>query len=274
MRGAAVDTGGLEAVTSTAATVRVDCTAPVVTLGPNAAEILEGELVAPPGVQALDPSSGVATTTTEVSADGSPWIDVTNPVVAEAGRSYVFRVRAVDVAGNWSAWRTSEPVVALARPVPEGPNGANGGEAEEERPEAAAADAVPVLEPTPVEGLAAPREDLAITPVVPTVSAALADPRVRISRVTVAKRPNGRTLTVRGIAARALSTTGLVTLRSSRGRSQRRGVLIGGGRWRARLRLANTWRPRTIAITTRPTAVHAAATARWNAPRTSLHPLR
>jgi hypothetical protein len=295
VRGVAVDTGGLEATSSTGATLRVDCTPPSLTLTPGAAEVVEGALIDPPVVEAFDAASGVGATAIELSVDGGAWIAVaSSPAVAEAGRTYAFRARARDVAGNWSGWRTAHPVAGVAAPPPHE-------EEEEEAPPPAAPGGDEAAQEVPAPALEAPVAELgaavelagaaelgaavepadaaapgaaagpgaAAAPSGPGTGALrrfvarLRDPRLRITHVLTRRRH----VEVRGTAARALATTGRVTLRTARGAERGRTVRVANGRWRTRFRRsARAHRPRTVAVATRATATHAAGAARWRAP--------
>jgi hypothetical protein len=107
IKGVAVDTGGGDAVSDAAATVKVDCTAPVVSVGPDAAsEVDAGETVAP-AVSAVDAHAGVTATEVEVDAGDGVWRPYEAPLRAAVGSAYRFRARATDAAGNVSPW--SEP---------------------------------------------------------------------------------------------------------------------------------------------------------------------
>jgi hypothetical protein len=289
VRGSAVDTGGLETTSSVAATVRVDCTAPTLTVTRRSAEVVEGDVVEPPVVESVDSASGVAATSLEVSVDAAPWVDAAAAVVAAAGRSYVFRARAVDVAGNWSPWRVAEPVVGVAAPPPppppppppgpevdagaqadQGSSAGAGPVPEAARPIAAAdggggsvgrtGETAPVLLGPPIDLIrrGEARE-----------AAALLYPRVRITRVSATRRR----VEVRGVAAPALTTTATVTVRVGR-RARTRRIAVAGGRWRANIALRRARRGRkAVRVETDPTATHDRGTARWPAP-VKLHPLR
>jgi hypothetical protein len=119
VRGLAVDTGGGEALSDAAATVKVDCTAPVVSVKPDAvSEVDAGEAVAP-AVTAVDAHAGVAATDVEVDAGEGVWRPYDAPVQAAVGLAYRFRARATDAAGNVSPWsEPSEPIFVRARPAP------------------------------------------------------------------------------------------------------------------------------------------------------------
>ena len=119
VRGGATDTGGLRSQSPSAVTVRVDCTAPDVRVGVEAVEAVEGFPIEPV-VTGSDATSGLAQTVVQVSVDSGPWESYTGAIGAAAGRSYQFRARAFDVAGNASGWAYSGTVWGVAAEVPEG----------------------------------------------------------------------------------------------------------------------------------------------------------
>jgi hypothetical protein len=282
----AVDTGGGEAASSTAATVRIDCTPPSVTMGELPAEVVGGESIGAPVVDAVDAASGVARTEVHLSVDGGPWVAAGSEIVAGVGRSYVFRARAVDVAGNASAWRVGQAVRGIAPPTPdpgaggeegiggEGPGAEEpGGEvpgaavpgphAEADGPAADAGEGDGSVGGGEVSG-GSPTVFPAMTPSPVTVLGGAMDPRVRIVHVLGGRRR----IVVLGTSARDLSATATVRLRTRGGRAQVRRVRIAGGRWRARFARRGGRRLSRIEVRTPAARGFAAGTAVW------LQPLR
>ncbi|HEV2811973.1 MAG TPA: hypothetical protein VGW10_01870 [Solirubrobacteraceae bacterium] len=230
-----------------------------------------------PVVAASDAVSGVDRVEVEVSVDGSEWRPHLAPLVAEAGRAYVFRARAVDVAGNWSGWVQTEPVVAA-------PVAPEEDEPDEQRPTGGTGSAPPVPVKPAVAPLPAPVAVLAEEPPAPQIDPpvmpppkapqTLQDPRLRITRVVTRRRG---VVHVVGTAARELQTTANVTLKvGTQSRSRR--VTVGGGRWKAVFRTGRNAAPRAVTVTARATGSFASGTARWranaNKPRSPLahHP--
>ncbi|HEV3000581.1 MAG TPA: hypothetical protein VGW75_07570 [Solirubrobacteraceae bacterium] len=271
------DTGGLEAVSSVGVPVRVDCTAPTVGVDVAGAEVVEGEVVEPV-VVGSDSVSGLSTAEVEVRVDDGGWEVHDSPVVAEAGRSYAFRGRASDVAGNASGWVESGRTVGVAAPPADEP------EPDPDRPEPEpdpeqVPDRAPQPTPAAPAALAPPLEALRDGPTLapPTDAAARRPaapmtpaparpkpPSLRITRVL--PRPH-RTLEVAGTAAVTLAARATLTVRTTRGVHRRR-VAIHDGRWRARIRTAPRARIRSVLITTPATPTHAPGRARWRPPRT------
>lgn len=277
VRGGVTDTGGLEAVSSAAVVARVDCSAPQVDLDVAGPEVVEGDSVAPV-VVASDSTSGLRETLVQVSVDDGAWVSLGSGVVAEAGRSYRFRARAVDVARNSSGWLGSGTVVGVAPPRVEPPAG--GGEAQPALPvlvpPPAPAPRVPVLEETvpadepvlPAEVAAdaeGPAQEARPTILMPPP----ADPGLRIIRVLRSRR----TLLVSGTAA-----PGLITRATVRATLQRRAwtgrAVVREGRWRARFVLDRKARGRirNVRATTPAAPGFAPGSATWQ--RKPLHPLR
>jgi hypothetical protein len=271
VKGRVTDTGGLEATSAASTTVRVDCSAPLVVAGGPGPEVTEGEALEPT-VSATDPASGVATTEVQVRVDDGWWQPLTTPVEGEAGRAYEFRARAVDVAGNWSAWaQTEQRTVAVAPPAEEPPAGEDPPPAPDDAPAAGAktqpppatdiAEAFtvsPATTASPLDTLSAtarPAQDAARPP-------ARAPAGLRITRVL--SRPNGVT-EVAGTAAPALTTRATVTVRTPRGLRRRR-TSVAGGRWRVRIRTGERTRANEVRIATPVTSTHAAGVARWRRP--------
>jgi hypothetical protein len=266
IRGGATDTGGLDSVSSVAVPARVDCSAPLLSVEARDPEVVEGGPVEPV-VSASDPVSGLASVAVEVSVDSGAWTPLPKPVVAEVGRSYVFRARAFDVAGNVTAWRESEAVVGVAAPVP----------VEDDTSEEAGGDVVPpvVVAEAAGEGtfapplevlaeVAPPAEPVPVGPATATAEAEAEagelDPRLRISRVLVKRR----IVDLAGTAAAGLRTSGTVAVRVG-GRTVRRTVAIAGSRWRGRVRIARRGRVTSVEIRSRAAAPFAAGATRWRA---------
>jgi hypothetical protein len=115
LRGAATDTGGGTSYTAPVV-VRVDCSAPVVsvTAGSNGEALAGSELA--PVVQAADAASGVSATTVEVEIDGATWQPYGGPTPVAEGRTYRFRARASDLAGNVGPWVYSTIVRGVTAP--------------------------------------------------------------------------------------------------------------------------------------------------------------
>ncbi len=241
--------------------MRVDCTPPDVSVDRAAAEVQAGEVVEPV-VVAGDATSGLHAVEVEVSVDGAPWADAPDGMVAEDGRRYVFRARAVDVAGNWSAWVAAPPVEGVAGtepPAEEGPTVDVPPAAEE-----------PVAQvPAPVELLGG--EETRPTTVAPAevapgggvpterLPSVAIDPRLRITRVLARRRGQ---VEVAGTAAPGLVTRASVEVKAGR-RSIRRTAAISAGRWRARFRTKRTARATEVRVTTPATGDFAPGTARW-----------
>jgi hypothetical protein len=257
VRGRVTDTGGLEAVSSTAATVRVDCSAPDIAVGSAAPAVVEGEPVEP-SVTASDSRSGLSRTEVEVRVDGGSWRAHDALLPAVAGRTYAFRARAVDVAGNWTAWRQTDVTWGVARPAQP--------TTEIPRPPVTPADPAGVVEPSgaldaPLADDAAPVDRLA-EHVPETLASAPA--RLRITRVRTSA---SRVIEIRGVADRALVATVTVTIRAGR-RGHHRRAPVANGVWRARIRTAAKARVIDVRATTPATATYAAGAARWRVPRT------
>jgi hypothetical protein len=241
--------------------MRVDCTPPAVSVDRAEAEVEAGQPVEPV-VAAEDATSGLATVVTEVSVDGEPWVAATTPRTAEAGRSYVFRSRAVDVAGNWSGWVEAPAVVGVAPPEEELPVPvvveppvevlAGGPVPAVEEPPIEPAEAAPEPEPEPE----AHRVQMAPAGEEPGLPA---DPRLRITRVLA--RANGR-VDIAGTAARGLAANATVRIRIGR-RVLGRNAVVRGGRWGVRVRAKSGRRVTGITISTPAAAGFTAGTARW-----------
>ena len=246
-------------------TVKVDCTSPTV-----AVDVIDGSSVAgttlAPALSATDAVSGVASTALEVSVDGGEWQGSSTPVVVEAGRSYRFRARATDVAGNASGWAHSTTVLGVA-PIPElepeaetesepGDNDPTPRDAERPSAPAASTPLAPVTGPptiaTPVQaptgGGGAPQTTV-VAPTAPSASVAIGKVRTR-----------GRRVTLRGTVARSFSGRVVVALSVSKGKRLIRTARPRNGRWSVRITLpSRRVRPRRASVTTRATSRHAAS---------------
>jgi hypothetical protein len=80
LRGVAVDTGGRQAVSPTAVTVRVDCTPPRVDVGPDADRVVAPGTAIAPDVTATDAHAGVAATEIQVQDTTYAWRPYTGPL--------------------------------------------------------------------------------------------------------------------------------------------------------------------------------------------------
>jgi hypothetical protein len=241
VRAAAVDTGGREAVSSEAATVRVDCTAPAVSVGPVAdVGVAVGGLVQPV-VSAEDARTPVASVEVQVQVGSLGWQPYTGPVVAQAGSAYRFRARATDSVGNVSAWSAPSAWTATTADAP-------GGSVAGGAPALGGATSAP----TDVAGRVT-------EPVQGVLGAPLAAP---IERLGPASKPPRRSLTIRHVrrhrgvvvvrgsvaGSRATRLAIEVALRGRR-RPLRRTVRVRAGAFDARIRLPARTRPaRVIAI--------------------------
>jgi len=250
LRAAAEDTGGGE-TRSAPFSVRVDCTAPEVWVAAGPSPRLEGDVLAP-AVSASDGASGVATVERQLSVDGATWMTAPASVEGEAGRTYRFRARAVDEAGNASGWVESAPVsfVAAAAPVPVGVEHHPG----QWEPGAPASTAEAAALPAPPAALTAPGE---LARAVPAPPAAARSGRLRIGRV----RRRGSTLIVEGTAPRAYAGIVRVSVRfagSGRTVVATTRATARSGRWRAALRAPRQARVRRVQATARTRGVRAA----------------
>ncbi|HEX8120912.1 MAG TPA: hypothetical protein VF549_06570 [Solirubrobacteraceae bacterium] len=265
LRGGATDTGGLDALSPVPASVRVDCSAPTLSIDSGAAEVVAGSAVEPV-VVASDPASGVSSVVVEMSVDGGGWAAADGPVIAEAGRSYAFRARAFDVAGNATGWVESSPVLGLAPPV-----------VEEDPPDGDVVVPEPSLPAPPVDVLAtvAPAEGPATTSAETTtptqtptpapianqparVADTPSDPLLRITRVLIGRR----VVDVRGTAAAGLKTRATVVLKAA-GKTVSNEVAIAAQRWRSRFRRPKGTRVKTVEIRSRAAPPFSAGTTRW-----------
>jgi hypothetical protein len=300
VRGGATDTGGLDASSSVPAVARVDCSPPEVSID-GGGEVVAGE-GAEPSVVADDATSGLSAVQVERSVDASEWMPHTGTLVAEAGRTYRFRARAVDVAGNLSGWTEAGPFVGVAVPAPpppgsdgsgsegpgwegpgwEGPGsegpGADGSGSDGAGSEASGPDG-PGEGGSLVGGSGPGAPDELTAGLMPAPLAALEatpaarpsrppdgllDPRLRITRVVARTR---RVLLVAGTAALALRTTATVTV-VARGRVMTRRVRVVNGAWRLRLRVRG--RATSIRIATPATGGFRAGSAK-NTPAPLAH---
>jgi hypothetical protein len=229
VRAVAVDTGGGEAVSAEAATVRVDCSGPAVTVGPaEERAVLAGEPVEPV-VSAQDARVGVDSVEVQVQVGSYGWQPYTAPVLAEAGSAYRFRARATDALGNVSSWSSPSAWLTVVRPqgapLPAPPGVAP---PEKQPPGEAPAVAPAIPAPLPLQPLATPTRSLKI----------------------LTARRRGRTVQVRGRVAgvKASRVTVRIVLRGRR-RAMTRTLRIRRGAFAARLRVPAGTRPTAITAT-------------------------
>jgi hypothetical protein len=117
------DSAGNVGAFSVARTARRDRTAPSVTIELPRREVAPGETI-DPVVQTTDPLSGVASVEKQVRVNGGEWQPLTGPVSGTGGTVFVFRARAIDQAGNASAWvesaeaRVVAPAFVAPTPTP------------------------------------------------------------------------------------------------------------------------------------------------------------
>ncbi|CAA9476597.1 MAG: hypothetical protein AVDCRST_MAG85-370 [uncultured Solirubrobacteraceae bacterium] len=228
IRGSATDTGGGTSLTA-AVPVKVDCSAPSTAIDAGPATLTAG-LTLEPLVATQDAASGVATTTIDVSTDGGTWSTYDAPLTVAAGRTYRFRARATDVAGNVGPWTYSDVVTGI-EPTPQEPV-----------EEPARPDVVPATEhpttptPTPTPRASQPRsEPPTLAPLAEPPAIALKvqrlDPQVRILRAKSARR----SLTIAGTVANGYADR--ITVRATtRGRRVTRHTSPRAGRWSLTLR--------------------------------------
>ena len=242
-------------------TVKVDCSVPQVAVSLADATPVAGTGLTP-SISATDSASGVASTTVEVSVDGGMWQRSSGPVTVEAGRSYRFRARAVDVAGNTSAWSSSTTVlgVAPAEPVREPEPG--------DEPKTDPVPGPVRQDPTPIQTPAPPLTPASALPALSPAAGPAEVPTVLPTKpsagVAVAKvRTRGRRVTLSGTVARTYRGKVVVTLvLGVRTRPLTRRVAPRQGRWSVRLALPRkSARPRSATAATRATASHAASAA-------------
>jgi hypothetical protein len=118
-----VDGAGNVGAWSGAATLRRDRTAPAVSFWPVPGEVAKGEAIAF-YASASDAGAGHASVESQYQVDGGAWVPYDGAVTAAAGRTYRFRARATDAAGNRSDWATGgtaagvDPGSGLATPAP------------------------------------------------------------------------------------------------------------------------------------------------------------
>jgi hypothetical protein len=259
VRGSAVDTGGGSAVSTSSATVRVDCSVPVVSVAPATERRVAASAAVTPDVTTHDALSGVAATEVQVQAGlYGEWRALSEPVIAQAGAAYRFRARATDVAGNrspWSApsaWTVGEAVAGPSTPdLPM--------DVSERSPELTPF--VPVSPPAPAAPAAAAPVSVdrpaAVSPPSPTLRAEPGAARLRSPRLTLLRRERGKLV----IAGTADDPRVRLTVRSPRRPGWRLGrtLQVRSGAFSTRVRL-----PRALA--TGPVAV---AVAPIDAPRRS-----
>jgi hypothetical protein len=247
VKGAATDTGGAEVMSSTAVTVRVDCTAPVVAISPTGdREVTAGTAVAPV-VSAQDVRVAVASTEVQMQIGTQAWVPYSGPLAAQAGSYYRFRARATDSLGNTSAWVVS----AWTKGVLEEPAAPPVETATAPTPATPAA--------LPVGAIAPPALDspvVAPTPLDPPPAVA---PRAAPAPRAVVKaraRVRGRTISITGTAPVAFHGRVAITVTTRTGRKTRRFAVTAiaeNGRFAARIRLPKHRRTVRIVNTTAKT---------------------
>jgi hypothetical protein len=249
LRGAAIDTGGGTSYTAPVV-VRVDCSAPVVsvTAGSNGEALAGSELA--PVVQAADAASGVSATTVEVEIDGATWQPYGGPTPVAEGRTYRFRARASDLAGNVGPWVYSTIVRGVTAPPIDSGTAPS------------ATDDTPKPSALEVQRPSAPRSGAEQPPVPPTAGASEAPgPPAPAPVDQLARKPRDAGLRVLSTKATRRSLrlsgtvtpayTGVVTVRlTAGGRSVTKRARVRRGRWavtierpargRAHLSLATT----------------------------------
>lgn len=249
VRGVAIDTGGRRSETAPAS-VRIDCSAPVVSVTAGATTRAAGSSLEP-AVHAADAASGLASTTVEVSEDAGLWQRLTGPLEVADGQAYRFRARATDVAGNVSGWTYS--AVVTGEPAASGDDGSGGttdgdggsggdgnglgdgyvGDGNAGLGTTGPDPSGPSL-PAPLPAADPASRAVSVLPSSPPVDALRRpplDPALRILRAKVSRR----SVAVSGSIA--LSYDGVVTVRvSARGRSIVKRSAVRRGRWSVRLR--------------------------------------
>lgn len=104
------DQAGNASAWSSVTAVRHDATPPVLrALEFPALTVAVGAALSP-AATFEDSLSGMREQEREMQVDDGDWRPQSDPVIAEAGRTYRLRLRGVDRAGNVGAWQTSEPV--------------------------------------------------------------------------------------------------------------------------------------------------------------------
>jgi hypothetical protein len=207
--------------------VRRDRTAPTVALSD----------VPGPGVQpgahlafaatGTDAASGGVVVEREYAVDDGAWQPYAGAVTAEAGRSYRFRARATDAAGNRSEWQTSGATTVAAQDIGQGP-----AVAPEENGQGQAVPPATVSPPP------------SVPTVVPTPNGPVLVRKARTTLVIAAARLTPRRLIVRG--RRTQAATGRVTVSfrvAGRSKSRvRRVVDVRGGRFSVTVELPRALR--------------------------------
>jgi hypothetical protein len=259
--------------------VKVDCTAPTASVAiDGSSERVAGETLVPM-VAAGDVTSGLAGTTLQVSVDGGPWTAVGGPVVVAAERSYRFRVRAEDLAGNVSGWGYSAVVTGVAAPSPVAAPPTMKVPGQGDAAEKPVSPAVPEAGrgSAPAGDVRGGGGTVAPGPVLRTGGAALtgtggpagetrtttrkAAPALRITRV----KTRGRRLTLtgstaRGFAGRVVVEVALATA-GGKDRVVRKTARVRDGRWSVSVTLprATSVRAKRATARTAETATHAAS---------------
>lgn len=239
IRAAAVDTGGTQTASTGTATVRADCTAPTVSVGPGSERSVDaGEAIAPQ-VTASDARVAVASQEVQyqVGVSGT-WKTYTGPITAQAQSSYRFRARATDALGNTSAWSSpsawthgvwTETVGELEASPPQ------------QQP---ASDTIATTTAPPATGQQLEQE---IAPTPPLLS--FRAPSARVTSSTFTRKT--RTLRVKGTATNAASVT--LTIRTNAKTPLVRKVKVRNGRFGLAIRLPKrTRRARVIRIRVQP----------------------
>ena len=239
VRFSAVDTGGRE-VLSPEYTIKLDRNPPAVAAA-SPGQLSAGQPLTF-ATAVSDGASGVASTEREMSVDGGAWEPMSG--AAQAGRAYRFRVRALDVAGNRSAWveTTSVRVPAAAMPEPSpAPSGPNAG--------ADAAEPVPPLPAADARATAPPGFPVAISApqVAPTIARADGTPRVRAARLDRTRLRVSGTLPL--TASSRLTVTFAARVRGRTVKVSQR-VGVSRGRWSASLPIKGALRKVTAGTLT------------------------
>ena len=239
VRAGATDTGGTETLSSGSVTVRVDCSAPTVSVTPAMPQDIPAGSVLTSTVTTNDAHSGVASQVVEQQVDGGAWTPYAGPLTVAGGHYYRFRAKATDVAGNESAWVLSgTSSVRAAGGGSSGGGGGGGGSSSGGGGGGGGGSSAPA--PAPIVAL--PAAPLAPPTVTTPPQPPATQPRPTRVRIT-SKRLNRRTrtLTVTGTGR------GRITLTIKAGRTTRKvRVRTRNGRFRATVRLPKGARRATV----------------------------